>query len=144
MIDPFLAYPDKGVILLCRTSTPAATTGGSAPGRRARPAAAVRHRASGADRVEHPPARSAWWWRHLPAEIARVREIALTLPLSPGRGRWGGDAEATVRAGLTAQGTIVVNSSRAVLYASCGEDSAEAARRVAMATCDQLAAAARA
>jgi len=54
-----------------------------------------------------------------------------------------------VRAGLrraadgTVTGTIVVNSSRAVLYASQGTDFAEAARRVALATRDQLNAAAR-
>ncbi|MEY4907181.1 MAG: orotidine-5-phosphate decarboxylase, partial [Pseudomonadota bacterium] len=57
-----------------------------------------------------------------------MREIAPTLPLLiPGVGAQGGDAEATVKAGLTDAGTIVVNSSRAVLYASQGEDFAEAA-----------------
>ncbi|HMX10502.1 MAG TPA: orotidine 5'-phosphate decarboxylase, partial [Burkholderiaceae bacterium] len=84
-----------------------------------------------------------------PAEIAKVRELAPTLPLLiPGVGAQGGDAEATVRAGLrraadgTVTGTIVVNSSRAVLYASRGDDFADAARRVALATRDQLNAAA--
>jgi orotidine-5'-phosphate decarboxylase len=84
-----------------------------------------------------------------PAEIARVRELAPTLPLLiPGVGAQGGDAEATVRAGLTRDaagavtGPIVVNSSRAVLYAGAGEDYAQAARRVALATRDALAAAA--
>jgi orotidine-5'-phosphate decarboxylase len=63
-----------------------------------------------------------------PAEIERVREIAPTLPLLiPGVGAQGGDAAATVRAGWRAEGgvttgPIIVNSSRAVLYASSGDD----------------------
>ena len=74
-----------------------------------------------------------------PEEIARVRELAPTLPiLIPGVGAQGGDAEATVRAGLTERGTIVVNSSRAVLYASEGQDFAAAARAVALQTRDTL------
>jgi orotidine-5'-phosphate decarboxylase len=70
-----------------------------------------------------------------PAEIARVREIAPTLPLLiPGVGAQGGDAAATVKAGLTKDGLIVVNSSRAILYASQEEDFAKAARAVALQT----------
>ena len=140
-IDPFLAYPDKGVILLCRTSNP-----GGNDWQMQRLADVP-----GQPRLfEHLAHLAQTEWNAtgqiglvvgatFPAEIARVREIAPTLPLLiPGVGAQGGDAEATVRAGLTAQGTIVVNSSRAVLYASRREDFAEAARRVAMATRDQL------
>jgi orotidine-5'-phosphate decarboxylase len=57
--------------------------------------------------------------------------------LIPGVGAQGGDAAAAVAAGWRAEGvggTIAVNSSRAVLYASAGADFAEAARRVALAT----------
>jgi len=79
-----------------------------------------------------------------PEELARVRELAPTLPLLiPGVGAQGGDAIATVKAALTADGPIIVNSSRAVLYASPGEDWQAAARRVAMATREQLNAARR-
>jgi len=80
-----------------------------------------------------------------PEELARVRELAPTLPLLiPGVGAQGGDAAATVKAGLKTDasgaitGTIVVNSSRAVLYASSGDDFASAARRVAQQTRDAL------
>jgi orotidine-5'-phosphate decarboxylase len=83
-----------------------------------------------------------------PAEIERVRQVAPTLPLLiPGVGAQGGDAVATVKAGWrahadgTSSGSIIVNSSRAVLYASSGEDFAKAARKVAMATRDMLEAA---
>ena len=83
-----------------------------------------------------------------PAEIERVREIAPTVPLLiPGVGAQGGDAVATVKAGWrgkpdgSSAGSIIVNSSRAVLYASSGKDFAEAARRVALQTRDTLEAA---
>jgi orotidine-5'-phosphate decarboxylase len=83
-----------------------------------------------------------------PAEIERVRALAPTLPLLiPGVGAQGGDAAATVRAGLRVDaagnttGAVVVNSSRAILYASSGEDFAAAARREALRTRELLTAA---
>ena len=140
-IEPYLAYPGKGVILLCRTSNP----GGSdwqfqrladVPGQ---------------PRLFEHLARLAQddWNRNgqlglvvgatYPAEIARVRELAPSLPLLiPGVGAQGGDATATVQAGWRPEAPIVVNSSRAVLYASSGEDFAAAARRVALATRESL------
>lgn len=52
-----------------------------------------------------------------PGEIARVRELAPTLPLLiPGIGAQGGDAQATVQAGWRPDAPIMVSSSRAVLY----------------------------
>ena len=70
-----------------------------------------------------------------PQEIERVRSIAPTLPLLiPGVGAQGGDAVATVRAGLRSDGPIIVNSSRAVLYASSGDDFGAAARAEALRT----------
>jgi len=75
-----------------------------------------------------------------PAEIARVRALAPTLPLLiPGVGAQGGDAHATVQAGYRSAGgdptgPIVVNCSRSVLYASSGSDFALAARAEAQAT----------
>jgi orotidine-5'-phosphate decarboxylase len=56
-------------------------------------------------------------------------------------GAQGGDAQAAVAAGWRPGAPIIVNSSRAVLYASAGDDFANAARGVARATRDQLAAA---
>jgi orotidine-5'-phosphate decarboxylase len=48
----------------------------------------------------------------------------------PGVGAQGGDAATVVREGATTDGTgLVVNSSRAILYASGGDDFAQAARR---------------
>jgi orotidine-5'-phosphate decarboxylase len=79
-----------------------------------------------------------------PAEIERVRAIAPTLPLLiPGIGAQGGDARATVRAGWREAngrtvGPVIVNSSRAVLYASAGDDFAAAARAAAIRARDEL------
>ena len=137
-IEPYMRFDGRGLILLCRTSNPGgADLQGLA--------------LEGGERLFERIARLAAgeWNRNgqlglvvgatLPAEIARVRELAPTLPLLiPGVGAQGGDAEATVRAGWRRGGPIVVNSSRAVLYASAGDDFAEAARRAAEATRTQL------
>ncbi|MGB8859204.1 MAG: orotidine 5'-phosphate decarboxylase, partial [Ilumatobacteraceae bacterium] len=75
-----------------------------------------------------------------PAELAAVRAIVGDLPLLvPGVGAQGGDVQATVAAGRDAQGFgMVINSSRAVLYASPDAGFAEAARAVAVATRDEI------
>jgi orotidine-5'-phosphate decarboxylase len=75
-----------------------------------------------------------------PAEIARVRALVGEMPLLvPGIGAQGGDIEATVQAGCSAQGDgLMINSSRAILYAGKGEDYAAAARHAAQATRDAI------
>jgi len=142
-MEPFLKYPGKGVILLCRTSNP-----GGSDLQNLRLADVA-----GQPRVyEHIAKQAQGPWNTngqmglvvgatFPEEIARVRELAPTLPLLiPGVGAQGGDAAATVKAGLKLDasgqvtGTIIVNSSRAVLYASSGDDFASAGRQVAQAT----------
>ncbi|KRC06157.1 Orotidine 5'-phosphate decarboxylase [Hydrogenophaga sp. Root209] len=148
-VQPYLQYHGKGAFLLCRTSNPG---GDDLQNQRL---ASV----EGAPLLYEHVARLAQGPWNLngqlglvvgatyPAEIERVREIAPTLPLLiPGVGAQGGDAVATVRAGLRVQGDtttgpIIVNSSRAILYASDGDDFAAAARRVALKTRDELQAA---
>ena len=144
-VDPYLAYPDKGVILLCRTSNP----GGSdlqfleveTPHGRMK-------------LYEHVARTVAEDWNAsgncglvvgatFPAEIARVRELTGDMPLLvPGIGAQGGDIAATLAAGRTAKGAgLMINSSRAVLYAGVkdGEEGfAAAARRVALETRDAI------
>jgi orotidine-5'-phosphate decarboxylase len=140
-VEPYLKYPDKGVFLLCRTSNPGGNDFQN------QPLAAVAGQPKLFEHIAHL-AQTEWNTNGqlglvvgatYPAEIVRVRELAPSLPLLiPGVGAQGGDAAATVNAGLTAQGTICVNSSRAVLYASAQADFAQAARRVAGQTRDQL------
>ena len=133
-IEPYLAYPGKGAILLCRTSNPG---GADLQGLRL---------ASGELLYEHVARLAATSWNRggqlglvvgatYPAEIVRVRALAPTLPLLiPGIGAQGGDARATVRAGAVGGAPIVVSTSRAVLYAGSGADFAAAARQAAIAT----------
>ena len=145
-VQPYLRYPGKGAFLLCRTSNP----GGD--DLQAQRLATVQ----GQPLVyEHIAKLAQGPWNlngqlglvvgaTYPAEIARVRELAPTLPLLiPGVGAHGGDAAATVAAGWRGgpQGTtgaVGVNSSRAMLYASADADFADAARRVAEATRQSL------
>jgi orotidine-5'-phosphate decarboxylase len=69
-----------------------------------------------------------------PDELALVREVAPTLPiLAPGFGAQGGDPQSTVKAGARDDGRgLIISSSRAIIYASSGDDFAEAARRAAI------------
>lgn len=137
-VDPYLAYPDKGVILLCRTSNP----GGSD---------LQFLEVGGLKLYEHVARLVAQDWNAsgncglvvgatFPAEIARVRELTGDMPLLvPGIGAQGGDVAATLAAGRTAAGTgLMINSSRAILYAGKGEDFADAARQAAIDTRDAI------
>ena len=64
-----------------------------------------------------------------PAALARLRAIAPTLPfLIPGVGAQGGDPQAVMQAASAGAGSVLVNSSRGVLYASSGQDFEESAR----------------
>ena len=143
-ISPYLKYHGKGAFLLCRTSNP----GGDD---------LQTQRLASVDGqpllYEHIARLAQGPWNlngqlglvvgaTYPAEIERVRTVAPTLPLLiPGVGAQGGDAVATVRAGWRANAPIIVNSSRAILYASPNDDFAEAARREAVKTRDVLQAA---
>ena len=143
-VQPYLKYAGKGAFLLCRTSNP----GGddlqsqrlsSVPGEPLL--------------YEHVARLAQGPWNlngqlglvvgaTYPTEIERVRQVAPHVPLLiPGVGAQGGDAVATVKAGWRPDAPIAVNSSRAILYASSGDDFAQAARREAMKTRDLLQAA---
>lgn len=75
-----------------------------------------------------------------PQELAEVRAIAPSIPLLvPGVGAQGGDAATVVEHGADATGRgLIVNSSRAILYAGGGADFAEAARAEAERTATSL------
>ena len=130
-LDPWLAWPDKGVILLCRTSNPGGSdlqfldVGGEKLYERVARLAANEWNTSGQIGLVVGAT--------FPAEIARVRAIVGDMPLLvPGIGAQGGDIAATVEAGRTANATgLMINSSRAILYAGKDEDFAAAARKVA-------------
>ncbi|MBV2235827.1 MAG: orotidine-5'-phosphate decarboxylase [Sterolibacterium sp.] len=126
--EPFLRHADKGVIILCRTSNPGAADyqdldidGGKLYEKVAREVA-QRWNSHGNCLL----VMGATW----PEQVAQVRGLVGSMPLLvPGVGAQGGDVAALVRAGRTADGTgLVINSSRAILYASSGPDFAAAAR----------------
>jgi orotidine-5'-phosphate decarboxylase len=76
-----------------------------------------------------------------PDELAQVRRcVGDDVPLLvPGIGAQGGDVNATCQAGCNTRGTgMMVNSSRAILYASASDDWQEAAARVAQQTRDGI------
>lgn len=148
-IEPYLRRQGKGAFLLCRTSNKG---GDDLQTRR------LADLAGQPQLYEHVAAQAQGVWNingqlglvvgaTYPAEIERVRALAPTLPLLiPGVGAQGGDAQATVRAGWrgnaqTTRAPIVVNSSRAILYASGEANFAQAARGEAVKTRDMLQAA---
>ena len=139
-VQPYLKYHNKGAFLLCRTSNPG---GDDLQNQRiaSLPGTPLLY--------EHIAQLVQGDWNlngqlglvvgaTYPAEIARVRALAPTVPLLiPGVGAQGGDAVATVHAGWrgNADATtapIVVNSSRAILYASSADNFAQAARQEAL------------
>ncbi|CAM5200281.1 Orotidine 5'-phosphate decarboxylase OS=Castellaniella defragrans OX=75697 GN=pyrF PE=3 SV=1 [Castellaniella defragrans] len=143
-LQPFLDYTDRGVVILCRTSNP-----GGADLQDLR-------LADGTPLYLHVAERAARQWNAggqcalvvgatVPQELSQVRARVGELPLLiPGIGAQGGDIPATVRSGRTTDGTgMMINSSRAVLYASRGEDWATAAATAARQTRDAIRAALR-
>jgi orotidine-5'-phosphate decarboxylase len=138
-VEPYLRYPGKGVFLLCRTSNPGGDDFQN-------------------QRLSQLPG-SPYLYEHIaelaqnkwntngqlglvvgatyPREIENVRRVAPGLPLLiPGIGAQGGDAIATVRAARTPRkgAHAVINSSRAILYASSDKDFDIAARDKAIET----------
>lgn len=130
---PFLAYPDRGLFILCRTSNPGART--------------IQDLPVSSDGREHPLylviADQIQRWAEqgpatvglvvgatYPAELALIRERCPGLPiLLPGVGAQGGDLESSLAVGRDRSGVgLMVSSSRAITYASSGEDFAERAR----------------
>lgn len=136
-IEPYLAYGDRGVFLLCRTSN----AGGDD----------LQMLTTGSERLYERVARLASDWNRsgqiglvvgatYPRELARVRGLVGEMPLLvPGIGAQGGDVAASVKAGQTPDGTgVVFNSSRAIIYASGAEDFATAAGHAARVARDEI------
>ena len=140
-VAPYLKHHGKGAFLLCRTSNPG---GDELQNQRL---ASVEGQPL---LYEHIARLAQGPWNlngqlglvvgaTYPLEIERVRAVAPALPLLiPGVGTQGGDAAATVKAGWRPGAPIIVNSSRAIIYASQGDDFAQAARREALNARDLL------
>jgi orotidine-5'-phosphate decarboxylase len=127
-LRPFLDRADRGTIVLVRTSNPG---GGE-----------FQDLAVGGEPLYRVVARRvAEHWNGkkncavvvgatYPQELAAVRALVGDMPiLIPGVGAQGGDVRLTVEAGRDARGRgMIINSSRGIIYASAGNDFAEAAR----------------
>ena len=131
-VQPFLDRKDRGVVILCRTSNPGAgdfqdlDVNGRPLFKRVAEAVANDWNANGNCMLVV----GATW----PEQLRDVRTIVGDMPLLiPGVGAQGGDIEAVVTNGRTADGGgLVISSSRAILYASNGADFADAARAAMM------------
>jgi orotidine-5'-phosphate decarboxylase len=138
-VEPYLKWQDKGCIVLCRTSNP----GGSD---------LQFLQVNGRPLYQHVADLVANKWNSngqcslvvgatFPEEIRQVRQLVGSMPLLvPGIGAQGGDVAATVAAGKTSEGGMMINSSRAILFAKAanGETFEQAARRVAQHTRDEI------
>ncbi|MCX4160444.1 MULTISPECIES: orotidine-5'-phosphate decarboxylase [Paraburkholderia] len=137
-IEPYLEHDGKGVIVLCRTSNAGGSdlqfldTAGRPLYQVVAQLAAEKWNASGQLGLVVGAT--------FPKEIEVVRGIVGDMPLLiPGIGAQGGDVEATVRAGRTASGAgMLINSSRAIIYAGKGDDFAQAAAAAAQLTRDTI------
>ncbi|HEU0230127.1 MAG TPA: orotidine-5'-phosphate decarboxylase [Burkholderiaceae bacterium] len=138
-LEPYLARPDKGVIVLCRTSNPGGSdlqfiesADGTPLYLRVAELVAGRWNTNGQCALVVGAT--------FPEEVAKVRQRIGDMPLLiPGIGAQGGDVTATVAAGRDSQGAgMMINSSRAILYASQNDDWREAASRVARDTRDAI------
>ena len=136
--DPFLARNDKGCVFLCHTSNAGARD-------------FQELLIDGAPLYTHVARTIANDWNGdgncalvvgatFPKELEVIRALVGDMPLLiPGIGAQGGDVEATVLNGKTADGTgLMINSSRGILYASMGADFAEAAAHAARSLRDEI------
>ncbi len=137
-VQPFLDRADRGVVILCRTSNPGAGDLQDLT-------------IDGRPLYQHVAEKVAREWNGhgncslvvgatWPAQLKEVRAIVGDVPfLVPGVGAQGGDVEAVVSNAKTADGTgLMVSSSRAVLYASAGDDYAQAAANEARRLRDEI------
>lgn len=135
-LEPFLAYHDRAIFVLARTSNPGS---GLLQDR------VLKEEDNNADEtVTMAVVRHARSWNEAgnvglvagatyPAQLAEIRRAAPDLPIVvPGIGAQEGDLDAAVRAGVDTHGAgLLISASRAISYASDGPDFQEAARKVA-------------
>jgi len=141
-VAPFLAYREKGVLLLCRTSN---------PGARDFQDLLVQEENGQTRPLYEVVARRVQSWNEAgncglvvgatyPRELRAIRSLCPGMPiLVPGVGSQGGDLEASVEAGVDGYGErAIIAVSRAILYASDDSDYAAAAAYEARSLRDRI------
>ena len=133
-IAPFLAYPEKAVFVLARTSNPGgANLQELMIGQTPLYKVLVQQLQDQAQ--SHPGTLGLVVGATNEIAMEQIRAIAPQMPfLIPGVGAQGGDAQSVIRATYTGYASILVNSSRSILYASSGDNfatrAAEEAKRL--------------
>ena len=137
-VKPFLKFKDKWVILLAHTSNP-----GSADFQ------LTESKITGRKLYEEVIIKSQQWGT--PDQLMyvvgatradKIAEIRILAPeyffLVPGIGAQGGDLEEVSKHGMNKQCGLLVNSARAIIYASSGKDFAETAGKEARKVRDEM------
>lgn len=130
-MQPFLDRKDKGIIVLAKTSNPGSGEFQDLPvGRKMEPLYQIVARHVSESWNENGNCAIVVGATY-PEELAQVRALVGDLPiLLPGIGAQGGEVEATVKAGKDSRSKgMIINSSRGIIFASNGEDFAQAARK---------------
>jgi len=144
-VEPYLAWQEKGIIVLCRTSNKGGSDLQFVASKSGEP---LYLHVAGlvADRWNTNGQCALVVGATFPEELAKVRARVGDMPLLvPGIGAQGGDIPSTVQAGRDSRGAgMMINSSRAIIYAGSGDDWREAAARAAIDTRDAINAARRA
>ena len=140
-IEPFIEYSDKGVFILCRTSNAGALDF---------QALRCKVESNYLSLFEIVALKASQWNTYgniglvvgatYPEELRLIRQSHPDMPLLiPGIGAQGGELASAVRYGVDAQGEkAILNSSRQIIFASRGNDFAQAARQVALSLRDQI------
>lgn len=137
-VQSFIAYKNKGIIVLCKTSNEGSSE--------------FQDQEVGDKKLYQVVAENVSnnWnvngncllvvGATYPDDLAEIRQIVGDMSLLvPGIGAQGGDVAATIKAGMnSAKKGLIINSSRAILYASNGDDFVKAARSATEATRDEI------
>ncbi|MBK7258929.1 MAG: orotidine-5'-phosphate decarboxylase [Ignavibacteriae bacterium] len=136
-VEPFAKDPSRGVFVLALTSNPGAKD--------------LQYlKIAGTPLYEHVVRKVKKWntagnfglvvGATRPAQLKQIRALAPKMPLLiPGIGAQGGDVRKAVQYGCDATGALaLLNASRSILFASAGEDFADAARTAAHALRDEI------
>jgi len=136
-VAPYLAYEDKGIVLLCRTSNADSDW--------------LQNDKRDKVPVYQRVAQRAVTWNDAqqcmlvagatyPEELGRIREIVGDMPLLvPGIGAQGGDLAAVLSHGLDRHRTgLIISSSRSILYAEQSWNYSQAAQAAAKTLCEEI------
>jgi orotidine-5'-phosphate decarboxylase len=128
-VQPFLDEGDKGIIVLVRTSNPGASEFQDIKNENGEPLyiAVAKNVTKKWNKNNNCAVVVGATY---PNELKEIREIIGDMPiLIPGVGAQGGDVVETIKAGLNSKGEgIIINSSRAIIFADNSKDFADVAR----------------